>query len=147
MELILGVFEKLHIDETFFIQFAVLVAFFFILKAVFFNKLQFVLELRESKTVKLEENANKKFIEAQNLSDKYKKEIDKIFQDSQEKMNRKKVDAVKSEKNMIAEKGKNLNLFVEQKRSQFKEEVELKSKEILGNADQLASSLIDKIIQ
>ena len=147
MELILDVFKKLNVDQTVFIQFAILVVIFFLLKSLFFSKLQFVLELRESKTTKLEENANKKFSEAENLSVKYKKEIDNVYLSAQEKFHEKKTEILKSEKETIKRKEGELDQLAEEKRKLFTEEIESKSVDILKNADELATSLVNKIVQ
>ena len=119
MDLILGVFQKLDIDQTVYAQFIIFFFLFIILKAVFFNKLQFVLELRESKTTKLEENANKKFSEADNLSSKYKTEINKVYLGAQEKFNCKKLDIKRVEKEAISKKEKELHELGEQKKKEF----------------------------
>jgi F-type H+-transporting ATPase subunit b len=146
MELILGVFKKLNIDETVFYQFIVFFFLFIILKAVFFNKLQFVLELRESKTTKLEENANKKFSEAVNLSEKYQTEIDKVYFGTQETFNLKKNEILKAEKDSITKKQSELTELSDQKRKEFTTEIETRSVDILKQSETLATSLVDKIV-
>ena len=147
MELILGVFQKLNIDETVFTQFIVFFFLFIILKAVFFNKLQFVIELRESKTTKLEENANKKFSDAENLSEKYKVEIDKVYHGTQEKFNIKKNEILKIEKENVTKKQSELAEFSEKKIKEFTSEIEARSIEILKQSESLASNLVDKIVK
>jgi F-type H+-transporting ATPase subunit b len=147
MELILGVFQKLHIDQTVFYQFIVFFFLFIILKTVFFNKLQFVLELRESKTTKLEENANKKFNEAQILSNKYNSEIDKVYLGAQEKFNAQKAEIQSIEKKIISKKHAELQALGDKKKIEFTVEIEKRSTEILRESTTLASSLVDKIIK
>jgi F-type H+-transporting ATPase subunit b len=146
MDLVLSVFKKLNVDQTVFIQFAILVVLFFLLKVIFFNKLQFVLELRESKTTKLEDNANKTFSEAESLSQKYKEEIDKTYVEAQEKYNKRKTEILDREKQNIKIAENQINQEVEQDRAQFVAELDSKKKEVLNNADSLAKNLVDKFV-
>lgn len=146
MDLVLSVFKKLNVDQTVFIQFAILVVLFFLLKVIFFNKLQFVLELRESKTTKLEDNANKTFSEAEGLSQKYKDEIDKAYVEAQEKYNKRKSEILDREKQNIKTAENQINLDVEKERAQFVAELDSKKKEVLNNADSLAKNLVDKFV-
>ena len=146
MDLVLSVFKKLSVDQTVFIQFAILVALFFLLKVIFFNKLQFVLELRESKTTKLEDNANKTFSEAESLSQKYKDHIDKAYVEAQEKYNKRKTEILEREKQNIKTAENQISQEVEQERAKFVEELESKRKEVLDNADSLAKNLVDKFV-
>jgi F-type H+-transporting ATPase subunit b len=146
MDLVLSVFKKLNVDETVFIQFAILVALFFFLKMIFFNKLQFVLELRESKTTKLEDNANKTFSEAESLSLKYKEKIDKAYVEAQGKYNKRKTEILEREKQNIKNAENQINQELEQERTQFVAELDSKKKEVLNNADSLAKNLVDKFV-
>lgn len=146
MDLVLSVFKKLNVDQTVFIQFAILVVLFFLLKVIFFNKLQFVLELRESKTTKLEDNANKTFSEAESLSQKYKEKIDKAYVEAQEKYNKRKTEILDREKQNIKTAENQINQVVEQERAQFVAELDSKRKEVLNNADSLAKNLVDKFV-
>ena len=146
MDLVLSVFKKLNVDQTFFIQFAILVALFFLLKVIFFNKLQFVLELRESKTTKLEDNANKTFSKAESLSQKYKEQIDKAYVEAQNKYNKRKTEILDRERQNIKSAENQINKEVEQERVKFVAELESKTKEVLDNADSLAKNLVDKFV-
>lgn len=146
MDLVLSVFKKLNVDQTVFIQFAILVVLFFLLKVIFFNKLQFVLELRESKTTKLEDNANKTFSEAESLSKKYKDKIDKAYVEAQEKYNKRKSEILEREKQNIKTAENQIGQEVDQERAKFVAELDSKRKEVLGNADSLAKNLVDKFV-
>ena len=147
MDLILSVFEKLNIDQTAFIQFGVMVMLYFPLKTILFNKLQFVLELRESKTTKMEENANKKFVQANQLSEKYRAELDKAYNEAQGKYHGEKQEIVEREKRKIKEKEADLNQNFEKRKNEFVQELEQKKTEVLASADELAGDLVNKIVQ
>ncbi len=146
MDLILSVFKKLNVDQTVFIQFGILVVLFFLLKVIFFNKLQFVLELRESKTTKLEDNANKTFSQAESLSQKYKEQIDKAYVEAQDKYNKRKNEILDREKQNIKTAENQINQEVEKERAAFVAELDSKKKEVLDNADSLAKNLVDKFV-
>ncbi|MEC8624885.1 MAG: hypothetical protein VXY34_08705, partial [Bdellovibrionota bacterium] len=72
MSIIDGLFESLEINlKIVGTQFVIIVVLYFVLDFLFFKKLLFVLVHRESKTTKLEEEANKKLVEAESLSSEY----------------------------------------------------------------------------
>ena len=58
MDTIVIILKALKIDQTALIQFGMLVIFFNTIAPLLFKKMQDVLELRESKTVKLESHAH-----------------------------------------------------------------------------------------
>ena len=147
MDLILSVFEKLHINQTAYTQFGVLVVFYFLLKTILFNKLQFVLELRESKTTKMEENANKKFDQADKLSEKYREELDRAYSEAQEVYHEKKGQIVEREKKKVKEVENELNKEFEKDKQEFEKELEDKRTKVLSSADDLAGELVNKIVQ
>lgn len=146
MDLILSVFQKLHVDHTVFVQFGILIILFLVLKVIFFNKLQFVLELRESKTTKLEDNANKTFTEAETLSKKYKDEVDKAYVQAQEKYNKRKTEILERERDAVKSAESEINKDVEVERAKNVAELDSKKKEVLDNADGLAKNLVEKFV-
>ena len=90
MEIIESLFERLQIDLTIVTtQFVIICILYFILDFLFFKKLLFVLQHRENKTTKLEEEANKKLDEAEVLANEYNGKIEKInsevYKDTQSK--------------------------------------------------------------
>ena len=75
MDEVVGIFKQLGVVGTVFPMFFVIVIMFLILKPLFFNKIQFVLELREEKTTKLAGNASQTLKKAEELSDSYREKI------------------------------------------------------------------------
>lgn len=145
METFLNIFKSLGADETFFYQLALVIVFYFTLKFSLFNKLQEVLDLRENKTTKLEGNANKKFAEAEELSQKYKSELDKANQEAFGIISSKKNDALELQKSKIKEVETKLNLQVEEKRKVFMAEIADHKTAILKEADSLSGDLVNKL--
>lgn len=146
MELVLSVFEKLSVDKTVFIQFGILIVLFMFLKMILFDKLQFVLELRETKTTKLEDNANKTFSEAETLSKKYKNEVDKAYVEAQEKYNKRKAEILERERHAVKAAESEINKELEHERARFVVELDSKKKTVLESADNLAKNLVEKFV-
>ena len=65
MDMIIGIFQKLGVDQSVFYQFAIFIVLSQLFVHLLFNKLQFVLQTRESKTTKLRCEAGEKFKEAE----------------------------------------------------------------------------------
>lgn len=144
MEKIIQIFVKLGVDQSIFYQFAVFVVVFFLLKIVFFNKLLFVLQTRESKTTKLEEEALGKFKLAQKLSDDFDKEIQKTSEETHKKMSDLKATSLKEiHGSQKLEEERILKEFETEKKVAL-DEVENKRQEILKTSDALANGLVDK---
>lgn len=147
MELLLEVFSKLNINETFFIQFAIVIILFFILRALLFSKLQFVLELRESKTTKMEENANRKFSEAEKLAALYEERTFKSQKEAAEFFATERQKIVSKENQRVKKVEKEVGEEVEKARGANEEEVKKYREQLLQEVDSLASKLVDKVIQ
>ena len=145
MDIIIGIFTSLGVDETIFTQFAIVIVIYFILKYTFFTKLQFVIEMRIAKTTGLETDANKKFAEADEIADKYRNEIEitqaegqKVFSERKSQIISKERDRYKKHESEVlaeAEKTRSENLkFIDQHR-----ELVFSKKKNLG--DELVSKI------
>lgn len=146
MDKFIGIFQKLGVDESIFYQFGIFVIIFFLLKIVFFNKLLFVLQTRESKTTKLDLEAGSKFKEAEKLSEKFDKEIQKTSEEAHMKMSELKNKSVKE----ISEAQKNEELKVlaqyEEKKKGVIAEVEASRTSVLKSAENLSETLVNKLV-
>lgn len=145
MDTLLKIFKSLGVDESFFVQFAIVVSLYWLLKTLLFSKLQFVLELRESKTTKREDEANKKFQQADNLALKYKETIEKVQQEAHLVVTSKREESEKKMRDQIKEKSKQLEKELEEKRSAAQNEIDSKRTSVLAQADALANELIQKL--
>lgn len=145
MDTIIGIFKSLGVDSTVFTQFIIICILYLVLRNLLFGKLQEVLELREGKTTKLEENANKKFIEAENLAKSYKEKINSAQSEAFSKLSKVKEEVLGVEKQKLKAEEAKLNSEIEAKAQQFANEVEQKRQEVLANADALANDLITKL--
>lgn len=146
MDMIIGIFQKLGVDQSIFYQFAIFIVLFAALKAVFFNKLLFVLQTRESKTTKLDHQAGDKFKEAEKLSEKFETEIQKASEEAHQSMsemknsNLKKIQADQKEKEL-----KVLANYEEQKKAVIAE-VEAKRDAVLKSSNELSENLVNKLV-
>jgi F-type H+-transporting ATPase subunit b len=147
MDTILNIFSSLGVDKSFFTLLAMVIVSYFILKFVLFNKLQYVLELRESKTTKLEAGAHKKFQEAEELAGKYKQGISSTQQEADEYLSEKKNEVLSREKGKISQVAKELENIANEERKKFSEEILERKKGIMEKADALSTQLVDKVTQ
>lgn len=147
MQTIINIFTSLGVDQTVFIQFALVVVIYFVLKYTFFSKLQFVLDTRESKTTKMESGANKKFTEAEALAAKYRVEIEKADSEAVKIITTKKQDALSAQKTQIKSTEKTLNAEFESKRAELEADFASKKAGVLAQADSLSKELVQKILQ
>ncbi|CBW28182.1 putative ATP synthase subunit B' [Halobacteriovorax marinus SJ] len=145
MDTILNIFKSLGADITFFYQLALVLVFYFVLKYTLFGKLQEVLDLRESKTTKLEGNANKKFAEAEELAQKYKAELDRANHDAYSLLSEKRNAAIDAQKSKLKEVENQLNIQVDEKRKEFMAELEVHKANVLKEADSLSGDLVNKL--
>jgi F-type H+-transporting ATPase subunit b len=145
MDTILNIFKSLGADITFFYQLVLVIVFYFALKMSLFSKLQEVLDLRENKTTKLDGNANKKFAEAEELSLKYKSELDKANQEAFSIVSAKKEESLNTQKVKVKEIDGKLNAEIDEKRKVFMAELETHKTNILKEADSLSGDLVNKL--
>ena len=146
MDKFIGIFQKLGVDQSIFYQFAIFVVIFFLLKTMFFSKLLFVLQIRESKTTKLDEEAGAKFKEAEKLSEKFDIEIQAASEEAHLKMSEFKNNSVKEiTANQKKQESQVLAQYEEKKKSVMAE-VEANRSAVLESAGTLSESLINKLV-
>lgn len=145
MDMIINIFKSLGVDESILPQFITVIVLFFLLKTILFSRLQEILELRESKTTKLDGGADGKFLEAENLSKQYSEAIQKAQEEAhQELANTKKViDTRESE--IKATSDAQVEKEVELKRGEFTVELQAKKEEILKEASDLSKEFVTKL--
>ena len=147
MDQIVAIFGQLGVDSTIAYQFAIFVVLFVLLKTLFFDKLQFVLELREAKTTKLDGAADKKFGEADKLAAEYDEKMKAVNAQAMNHVSEVKTKAIHEQKSEIKKIEEQLEDQVESQRQQFMKEIEVKRAEVLQNAEQLSDGLVQKLLQ
>ena len=147
METILTILKSLDIDQTFFIQLGLVCLLYAFLRNLLFSKLQEILDLRESKTTKMEDGANAKNAQAEKLSNDYKAGIDKARSEALTIVTSKKNEVTNREGEKIKAHDKKLEEELGVKRSEFSKELESKKESIMQQADSLSQELVTKIVQ
>ena len=145
METISKILESLNIDETFFYQMGIFIVLFFILKMIFFERLQEVVKLREEKTIKRKEAAEQKFIEVEKLSSIYQEKMKKANMKGREIYNHKKRRIIDDEKIRLKKVEEEVNVEFENEVGAFRDKAECQEKELLKNSEALCDKLVKKL--
>ena len=145
METINKVLQSLNVDETFFYQIGIFIVLFFVLKVVFFERLQGVIELREDKTIKRKEAADEKFAKAEELSLRYQEKMKKANIEGREIYNRYKRKIVNEEKIRLKKAEDRFNVEFEKEVEMLGDEMADREKELLNSADELCNKLMEKL--
>jgi F-type H+-transporting ATPase subunit b len=145
MDMILTIFKSLGVDQTVFIQFAILIVIFFMISTLLFTKLQEVLELRESKTTKLENSAHAVYKQADELAEQYKARVEKTHQDSHHINQKKKSEISISEKAKLKSAEELFSKEYDEKKVKIMAEVATQKTTLLAKVDELSNSLVAKL--
>lgn len=147
METVQAIFTQLGVNSSLLPQFIIVVVVFILAQFLFLGKLQEVLETREEKTVKLEGAADETMEKVSRMQSEYKQKIEdanrvalKDATDKKQKITQKYTDQFKTTE-------KEVNQFVDQSRADFSKEVASNKDKYLSEADALAQSLVQKILQ
>ena len=145
MNTIVTILNSLKIDNTFLIQFVLFLVFFNVIAPILFNKLQEILELRESKTSKLDSHANDLYKKVEELQEKYKASVEKTHQDSQVIASKKKSEILAKEREVLTGAENKMTSDYEVKRAQLLKEMNEKRSAVLSEASVLSNSLVEKL--
>ena len=145
MNTIVTILNSLKIDKTFLIQFGLFIVFFNIIAPLLFKKLQEVLDLRDSKTTKLESHAHHIYKQAEDLAEQYKGSVEKTHQDSQAIASKKKAEILAKEKEVLTGAEEKMSADYEGKRSTLLKELSEKRVAVMAEAEKLSSNLVDKL--
>jgi F-type H+-transporting ATPase subunit b len=145
MNTIVTILNSLKIDNTFLIQFVLFLVFFNVIAPILFNKLQEILELRESKTSKLDSHANDLYKKVEELQEKYKASVEKTHQDSQVIASKKKSEILAKERGVLTGAENKMTSDYEAKRAQLLKEMNEKRTAVLSEASVLSNSLVEKL--
>jgi len=139
---VLTIFEHLGADSSIVWQFGIFFLTFALLKPLLFNKLLYVIQLREEKTTKLEEVANRKFNDANRLAEEYQVKISKVHQEAS--------DLVRNKKEEIVQQFKTKQRFFENENNgkidleveKFAQGLKTKKVEMKSQVEDLANDVI-----
>ncbi len=147
METVQAIFTQLGVDSSLMPQFIIVIVIFILAQLLFLGKLQEVLEVREEKTVKMENAADDTLNKVADMQREYKAKMEEanraaltIITDKKNESNTKHTQAFKNSE-------KEVNQYIDDSRVQFNKEVEASKDQYLAEAKNLANSLVQKILQ
>lgn len=147
METFTAIFTQLGVDNSLVPQFVIILVVFIIAQFLFLGKLQDVIETREEKTVKLESSADETIEKVQRMQSEYKSKIEEANRAALKNSTDKKQKITQTYTEQYKQTEKEVNTFVDQSRHEFTKEVAGNKDQYLAEADALAQSLVQKIIQ
>ncbi len=145
MDQIIAVFTKLGADITFFYQLGLFLIFYIILKTVFFNKLQFILEIRDNKTLKLKDYANKKFEKSYKLEKDYLSRVKSVQARGHEDLRQEKEIILKKRKTLLEEAREDVERNIQRETQIFQKDVDAKKNNIFSHVTEFSNELLEKI--
>lgn len=147
METFTAIFTQLGVDSSLVPQFVIIMVVFIIVQFLFLGKLQNVIETREEKTTKLENSANDTIEKVQKMQSEYKIKVDEANRAGLKFATDKKQTITQKYTDQFKQAEKEINGFVDQSRNDFTKEVASNKEAYLAEADTLAKSLVQKILQ
>lgn len=147
METFTAIFTQLGVDSSLTTQFVIILISFVIVNFLFLGKLQNVIETREEKTVKLENSADETIEKVQRMQSEYKAKISDANRTALAESTDKKQKISQKYQDQYKQTEKEVNAYVDQSRNDFTKEVAGNKDKYLAEADTLAQSLVQKILQ
>lgn len=147
METFTAIFTQLGVDSSLVPQFVIITLVFVVAQFLFLGKLQSVLETREEKTVKLESSADETIEKVQRMQTEYKAKIEDANRTALKNSTDKKQKITQKYTDQYKQTEKEVNAFVDNSRNEFTKEVAGNKDKYLAEAETLAQSLVQKILQ
>lgn len=147
METFTAIFTQLGVDSSLVPQFLIILVAFVIAQFLFLGKLQEVIETREEKTVKLESSADESIEKVQRLQAEYKAKMEEANRSALKTSSERKQKITEQYTEQYKKTEKEVSAYVDQSRNEFTKEIEGNKEKYLSEADTLAQSLVQKIIQ
>jgi F0F1-type ATP synthase membrane subunit b/b' len=147
METFTAIFTQLGVDSSLVYQFLIILVAFVIAQFLFLGKLQDVIETREEKTLKLESSADETIEKVQKMQIEYKAKIDEANRSALKNATEKKQKITQKYTDQYKQTEREVNAYVDQSRGEFTKEIASNKQKYLSEADTLAQSLVQKIIQ
>jgi F0F1-type ATP synthase membrane subunit b/b' len=145
METVLAIFAELGLNTTVFYQFVLVVAMFILTKSIFFGHLQNVLDTRENKSTKSEGTSDKVLEDIKKMDDEFNVKVKEASKKFMDKASIEKQQILSSLNKEYKNEEESINQFVSNSKKMTLEEINKSKIEILGSADELANSLVNKI--
>lgn len=147
METVQAIFTQLGVNSSLLPQFIIVFVVFVLAQFLFLGKLQTVLETREEKTVKLENSADETIENVHKMQGEYKTKIEEAQRTALKNSTEKKQKIAVKYHDQYKQTEREVNQFVDQSRNEFNKELEGSKEKYLAEANSLAQSLVQKILQ
>jgi F0F1-type ATP synthase membrane subunit b/b' len=141
------ILTQMGVDGSLAYQFVIIVAVFVIANFLFLGKLQDVLEVREEKTVKLENSADETLEKVTSLQGEYKVKIDEANRVTLKNATDKKQQITAKYTEQYKSVEREVNSFVDKSRNEFSKEMAGNKDKYLAESESLAQTLVQKILQ
>jgi F0F1-type ATP synthase membrane subunit b/b' len=141
------IFTQLGVDSSLPYQFGIILVVFILANFIFLGKLQSVLEVREEKTIKLENAAEGTIEKASSMQNEYKLKIDDANRTALKVSTEKKQKVVQKFTDQYKQTEKEVNTLVDKSRNDFSKEIADSKEKYLAESENLAQSLVQKILQ
>jgi len=146
MESLYRILNQLGVNETFYIQFALIVVLFCILEVLVWKPLLKVFILRDQKTTEARKSAHDFEIKARDAQAEYKKRMDKIRLEASGIYGEIKEEALKREKGIIKSAEAEYRAKVGAAREEIGKELKSIQSSLQADAQQLASLIVEKAL-
>lgn len=147
METVQAIFTQLGVDSSLLPQFIIVVCVFLLAQYLFLGKLQSTLETREEKTVKLEGSADETIEKVARMKADYKLKIDEANRAALKNSTEQKAKISQKYSDQYKQTEKEVSAFIDSSVSEYQKEVASSKEKYLAEAETLAQSLVQKIIQ
>ena len=127
-------------------QFLVAVIIFLLCMRMFFSKLLWVLQERESKTTLLAKEADQIVARADQMTKSYKEKVEEVYGQAQKKAQDEKEKIIHREVQKYREEAGQINQSSEREREKVVASIRSQRALVLQEADDLADSLVDRFV-
>lgn len=141
------ILTQMGVDGSLAYQFVIIVVVFVIANFLFLGKLQDVLEVREEKTVKLENSADETLEKVTTLQGEYKLKVDEANRSALKNATEKKQQITAKYTEQYKTVEREVNNFVDKSRNEFSKEIAGNKDKYLAESESLAQTLVQKILQ
>ncbi len=147
MDTILAIFSQLGVNSSILPQFVIVITIFIFASLLFLNKLQFVLENREDKTIKLEGSADLTLEKVTKMSADYKAKMDLAQKETLNFISGKKTEVIFKHNETFKKTEKEINQFIEENRVMAQKQIQLSREKLKSDVSGMAGDLVNKIVQ
>jgi len=141
------ILNSLELNQTFIVQFVLIVFSYLIIKTVLLSKLQEVVETRENKTTKLEAEVHKKFAQIDSMANQYKEKLEVAHEEAQKVYQTKRAVIIDEQNKKIKEAEAKIAVVIDAKRKELESEVKSAKEVALSKVSELSQDLLGRLVK